>query len=151
MDVSAVHSFQTFEAFDKNAPVVQAPPPEKKPAQPAKPQEEKKTQEPAAATGGGGKLFEKKKYPPLVLLPQANDPLAALAQNELPPGITLELAKDPSNPDLIDSLTVLKLLAEELEKARTGLAVEGRRNDNKVVSDNWSKALRKATVCLSCR
>lgn len=152
----AVHSFQTFEGFDKNAVAPQAPPAEKKPVQastqdkpkPAAP-EEKKTQEPASTSAsGGGKLFEKRKYPPLVLLPQANDPLASLSQGELPPGVTLEQAKDPSNPDLINCLGVLKAMAEELEKARTGLAAEGRRADNKVVSDNWAKALKKATVKL---
>lgn len=146
-----VHSFQTFAAFDKDAIVPQTPPAEKKPAQaPAQQKavfEEKKTQEPApAAASGGGKLFEKRKYPPLVLLPQANDPLASLAQGEVPAGVSLEQAKDPSNPDLINCLGVLKTMAEELEKARTGLAAEGRRADNRVVSDNWTKALKKATV-----
>lgn len=91
-------------------------------------------------------FFKKRKYPPLVLLPQANDPLDALTAKELPPGITIEMAKDPSNPDFIFCLSVLKLLAEELEKAQISLVAEGRRKDNRIVADNWKKSLRKAMV-----
>lgn len=106
--------------------------------------EEKKTQEPDPAA----KPSQNKRYHPLVLFPQTNDPLASLKTEELPPGVTLEQARDPGNPDLISCLGVLNLLAGELEKARTVLAADGRRSDNKVVSDNWGKAIRKAKVRL---
>lgn len=82
----------------------------------------------------------------MVLLPQNPDPLAGVTQEDVPAGVTLEQAMDPSNPDKIECLAVLKTLAEELEKARVGLASEGRRNDNKIVGDNWGKALKNAGV-----
>lgn len=109
-------------------------------------EERKVPEKPSNSTGGG--LFQKKKYPPLVLLKPDTDPLASLTEDELE-GLTLEEAVNPGNPEKIESVTVLKKLAEELEKARSELAGEGRKADNRFVSDNWSKALRKATVKLS--
>ena len=82
----------------------------------------------------------------MVLLKQQNDPLASLGAGDTPGGLPLEHVLDPANPDIIDCLAVLKKLAEELEKARPMLAAEGRRADNKTVGDNWTKALKKATV-----
>ena len=82
----------------------------------------------------------------MVLLPQQNDPLKAVSPSEYPAGITQEYVMDPGNPDIIDCLGVLKKMAEELERARPMLAAEGRRADNKIVSENWAKALKKATV-----
>lgn len=115
---------------------------------PAVTNEERKVPEkPANSTGGS--LFQKKIYPPLVLLKSDADPLASLTENEVPDGLTLEEVLNPGNPEKMESVTVLKQLADELEKARSGLAGEGRKADNRFVSDNWSKALRKATVKLS--
>eukprot|EP00330_Aristerostoma_sp_ATCC50986_P003389 CAMPEP_0114586046 /NCGR_PEP_ID=MMETSP0125-20121206/9391_1 /TAXON_ID=485358 ORGANISM="Aristerostoma sp., Strain ATCC 50986" /NCGR_SAMPLE_ID=MMETSP0125 /ASSEMBLY_ACC=CAM_ASM_000245 /LENGTH=78 /DNA_ID=CAMNT_0001781335 /DNA_START=2470 /DNA_END=2706 /DNA_ORIENTATION=+ len=37
-------------------------------------------------------------------------------------------------------------MSDELEKARTGLASEGRRAENKAVSDIWTKALKKSAI-----
>ena len=107
-------------------------------------QDQKIPEKPASSTNGG--LFQKKKYPVLVLLKPDTDPLASLTDNDMPEGLTLEDALNPGNPDKMESVTVLKKLAEELEKARAELAGEGRKADNRLVSDNWSKALRKATV-----
>jgi len=144
-EIPMIQSFHIFPPFNRDAPVPVAQPTQPKPAQPKPVQEERKAQEPAKPAAAGG-LFEKKKYPPLVLLKQQNDPLASLGAGDVPGGLPLELVLDPANPDIIDCLAVLKKLAEELEKARPMLAAEGRRADNKIVGDNWTKALKKATI-----
>lgn len=145
--------FQPNQSTQKKQP--NAPSPSHSQVSKPAAQEESKSKEPApaapsggagGASGGGGKLFEKKKYPPLVLLPQTPDPLAGITQDDVPAGVTLEQAMDPSNPDKVECLAVLKELATVLEQARVGLASEGRRNENKVVGDNWGKSLKNATV-----
>ena len=80
------------------------------------------------------------------MLAPKQDPLAGLQQNELPAGFTLEEVLFPNEPDRIECFTLLKAMSDELEKARTGLASEGRRAENKAVSDIWTKALKKSAV-----
>ena len=142
-----IQAFNIFQEFKRDAPVAKQPAntSQSTGTKPA-PKEETKKEEPKPSAGGAGGLFEKKKYPPLVLLAQQNDPLKSVPVSEYPPGITQEYVMDPANPDIIDCLGVLKKMAEELEKARPMLAAEGRRADNKVVSENWTKSLKKATV-----
>jgi len=91
-------------------------------------------------------ILKKKTYPPLVLLKQERDPLATIKEDEIPQDFILEEVLNPSNPDKIESLTVLQTMSGLLEKARAELAGEGRKADNKVVSDNWTKSLKRAMV-----
>ena len=104
-------------------------------------------EEPASQAGA---ILKKKTYPALVLLKQDKDPLANLREDEIPQDFTLEGILNPSDPEKIESLTVLNTMSEVLEKARSELAGEGRRADNKLVSDNWTKSLRRAMVKLKC-
>ena len=85
-------------------------------------------------------------YPPIVLLKNNNDPLASITEQEVPEGLSMAEVMDPAEPDRIESITVLKNMVEQLQQARADLAFEGRKADNKLVSENWTKAFKKSSV-----
>jgi len=75
-----------------------------------------------------------------------NDPLANIKQEDLPEGVPLDYALNPTNPDKIECMKVLQELSKILEASRASLAAEGRRAENRIVADNWSKALKASTI-----
>jgi len=176
IEVSTVHTFQTFPVFNKDSAINHQAPIAKPTIQkqsPAKPVEtssqnqasviapptsnvpiqnndiQPKPQpqsQPQKPQEADGGLFKKLTYPPLVLLKQEKDPLASLDANEIPAELTLEEVMNPLDPDHIVSITVLNTLVPILETSRGGLAKEGRRHDNKFIGDMWGKALKKVTI-----